>query len=58
MAESLSDEKLEKGIRDTISQLRFESGWNFLGKSVLYPMYIFIALGIIGLLIFGIKQIF
>jgi len=54
----LSDEQLEKGIKDTMGQLRFEKSWSFLGKSILYPIYIFIALGIIGLLVFGIRQIF
>jgi len=54
----LTDEQLDKGLEDTIGQLKFERGLSFIKKLFLYPIYIFIALGIVGLLIFGIKQIF
>ena len=53
-----TDHQLDKGLEDTIGQLNFEKGLSFLKKVVLYPIYIFIALGIIGLLLFGVRQLF
>jgi hypothetical protein len=50
--------QLDEGLENTIGQLKFEKGLSFLKKIVLYPIYIFIALGIIGLLLFGVRQIF
>ncbi len=53
-----TDEKLDKGLEETIGQLNFERGLSFLKKVVLYPLYIFITFGIIGLLLFGVRQLF
>jgi len=53
-----TDEQLEKGLKDTIGQIRFEKSLSFIKKLVLYPIYALIVLGVIGLLIFGIKQLF
>ena len=53
-----TDEQLKKGLEDTIGQLKFEKGLSFLKKIFLYPIYIFIFLGILGLLLFGIRQLF
>lgn len=53
-----TDEELDKGLKDTIGQLRFEKVLSFSKKLFLYPVYIFIFLGLIGLLLFGIRQIF
>ncbi|MDP3764790.1 MAG: hypothetical protein Q8Q95_04200 [bacterium] len=52
-----TDKELDKGLADTIGQLRFEKSVSFLKKLFLYPIYIFIVLGIIGLLVFGVKQL-
>lgn len=54
---TFSDEQLEKGIADAVGQLRFEKIWSGLSKSIGLIVGILIGLGIIGLLIFGIKQI-
>jgi len=53
-----SDEMLEKGIKDTMGQLRFEKFQSGMGKTIVTIVYIFVSLGVIGLLIFGIRQIF
>lgn len=53
-----TDESLDGGLKDTIGQLRFEKSLSLGKKIIIYPVYIFIILGVIGLLIFGIKQLF
>jgi len=53
-----TDEELQKGIDDTISQLRFEKTWGGLWAVVAIVIGGFVLLGIIGLLVFGIRQIF
>ncbi|MDO8500110.1 MAG: hypothetical protein Q7S66_05675 [bacterium] len=53
-----TDEQLEKGLRDTIGQIRFEKGLKLLKKLILFPIYAFVVLGIFGLLLFGIRQLF
>lgn len=52
-----TDEQLDKGLSDTIGQLRFEKFQSGFGGSISMIVRIFVAIGIIGLLIFGIKQI-
>lgn len=51
-------EQLEKGLADTVGQLRFEKSLSFLKKLFLYFIYIFIILGVVGLLVFGIRKLF
>lgn len=53
-----TEEQLNKGLEDTIGQLRFEKGFAFLKKLFMYSLYIFVCLGVLGLLVFGIKQLF
>ena len=43
-----TDDELDKGLKDTISQIRFEKGWNII-KIILY-------LVVIGLVIFIFKR--
>ncbi len=50
-----TDEQLEKGLGDTIGQLRFEKSLSFVKKLLISVVWIFIILGVIGLLVFGIK---
>lgn len=57
-ASDLTDEELRKGIEQTISQLKFEKGLSAIKKVVLIPIVIFVILGILGLLLLGIRQIF
>lgn len=53
-----TDEQLGKGLKDTIGQIRFEKGLRILKKIILIPIIIFIVLGMIGLLVFGFRQLF
>jgi len=52
------DDALNRGLQDTISQLRFEKFWS--GFSTVFDWMIksIIFLGIAGLLLFGIRQLF
>lgn len=52
-----TDEQLDKGIEDTIGQLQFEKTVAFIKRIFQYLFFIFVILGIIGLLIFGIGQL-
>lgn len=52
------DDALNKGIKDTIGQLRFEKVYDGINKLIHYGIKGFIFLGIFGLLLFGIKQLF
>lgn len=52
-----TDEQLESGLEDTIGQLRFEKGVSFIKTIISFIFWGFIILGIIGLLVFGIKQL-
>jgi len=53
-----SDEEIEKGINDTIEQLKFEKFFSYIGIIIKIIVIAFILLGIVGLLIFGIRQLF
>ena len=53
-----TDEQLDKGLEDTIGQLRFEKTGSFIKRLFFYIIYIFVGLGVIGLLVFGIRQLF
>lgn len=52
-----SDEELEQRIEDTSRQLGFERRSSFTAHSILYVVGGFIVLGVIGLLVFGIRQL-
>lgn len=54
----LKDEEIEKDIEDTIGQLKFEKSLSFIKIILISVILIFVILGIIGLLIFGMKQLF
>jgi hypothetical protein len=53
-----SDEEIEKEINNTISQLKFENFFKSIGIIIKIIVGGFILLGVIGLLVFGIKQLF
>ncbi len=53
-----SDEQLNKGLIDTIGQLKFEKTTGAISAFFKTIGFIFVVLGIIGLLLFGVKQIF
>jgi hypothetical protein len=52
-----TDEQLDKGLDDTIGQLRFEKGIFLIKRTFTFLFYIFVILGVIGLLLFGVKQL-
>lgn len=52
------DEALNKGIRETMGQLRFEKFYDGTNKTIHYAIRGFIFLGVLGLLVFGIRQLF
>jgi hypothetical protein len=53
-----TDEQLGNGLDDIIGQLKFEKSLSFIKKLFLFLVWIFVVLGVIGLLIFGISQLF
>lgn len=53
-----TNDELDKGLGDTIGQLRFEMFFKRITNVISLFFYGFVALGIIGLLLFGIRQIF
>jgi hypothetical protein len=53
-----TDEELNKGLEDTIGQLKFEMFFHRIGWFIKAVVLSFITLGVIGLLVFGIKQLF
>jgi hypothetical protein len=53
----LSDERLDDLLRDTVSQIRFEKFLGAIKVGLLSALGIFVSLGVVGLLIFGIKQL-
>lgn len=53
-----TDEQMDKMLNDVIGQLRFEKTTGFIKKSITFIFYAFIILGVVGLLVFGIRQIF
>lgn len=54
---AMSEQDLNKAIKDTIGQLRFERWWGAIGKLIIAVVLCFVGLGLLGLLIFGIKQL-
>ena len=53
-----ADEQLDKGLEDIIGQLRFEMFFAKIRWIIKVVVISFLGLGIIGLLVFGIKQLF
>ena len=54
----MSDQELKYHTKESQRQLRFEKGWDRATTVIGIVIYLFITLGIIGLLVFGIKQLF
>jgi hypothetical protein len=53
----VSDERLDELIKDTVGQIRFEKVLGAVWMLTKAAIFIFVALGAIGLLISGIKQL-
>lgn len=54
----MDDKDLEAEIENASGQLRFENFWSRVGKFFKFAIAIFILLGVTGLLLFGIRQLF
>jgi len=54
----MTDEQLDTSLNDTLGQLRFEKVTGGFGKTVKFAIAVFVTLGVLGLLLFGIRQIF
>jgi len=55
---NLTDEQLDKLVADTIGQLRFEKVWDGMAAVIKTAVILFVTLGVIGLLLFGVQQLF
>ncbi len=53
-----TDEELNKGLSDTVGQLRFEKFFSGFGGIFGLIVKIFVFLGIFGILLFGVRQLF
>ncbi len=53
-----TDDQLNKATKDTIGQLKFEMSSHYFGKLIIFLVLSFVGLVILGLLVFGIKQLF
>ena len=58
LAKELTDEQLDEAIKTIVGQLRFEKTLRVFGWIFKTIVVAFVVLGIIGLLVFGIKQLF
>lgn len=52
-----NDEELDRNLAETIGQLKFEKGLSAAKQIARIVVIVFVALGVIGLLLFGIKQL-
>ena len=52
-----TNEQLDKGLGDIIGQLQYEKSISIIKKIFSFLFWIFVILGITGLLVFGIKQL-
>jgi hypothetical protein len=57
-ATQMTDEELDKDIANSVSQIQFERGMGVAKAVIRTTVGIFVALGVSGLLVFGIKQLF
>lgn len=53
-----TDEQVNKMLEDIIGQIRYEKTTGFINKVINYGIIAFVLLGVIGLLLFGIRQLF
>ena len=56
--QEMTDDKLDESIKDTVGQLKFEKVTDGTGVIVSYVIKGFVLLGVIGLLFFGVRQLF
>ena len=56
--QELTDQRLDELIRDTIGQIRFEKVTGAIWMDFKIALVLFVGLGIVGLLLFGTRQLF
>lgn len=56
-AAQMTDEELDKEIANSVSQIQFEKGMAVAKTVIKTTVGIFVALGVSGLLVFGVKQL-
>lgn len=54
----LSDERLDELLRDTMGQIRFEKFLATIKIVFFAALFLFVGVGVVGLLLFGIRQLF
>jgi len=52
-----NEQQLDKMLDDVIGQLKFEKALSAVRCAIKIPIFLFIILGIVGLLVFGIRQL-
>jgi hypothetical protein len=55
--EKWTDAELDKGLKDVIGQLQFEKFFGGIGAIIKTVVMVFVITGVVGLLMFGIRQI-
>jgi hypothetical protein len=56
-AAQMTDEELDREIANSVSQIQFEKGMAVAKTVIKTTVGIFVALGVSGLLVFGVKQL-
>lgn len=56
--EDATDQQVDKLLADVVGQLRYEKSTRFMANSITFVVKAFVFLGIVGLLLFGIRQLF
>jgi hypothetical protein len=54
----LTDRRLDELLSETIGQIRFEKALGTTGMILKVGLALFVGLGVVGLLLFGIRQLF
>ena len=54
----MTNKQLDKALQDTVGQLRFEKVWDGAGTVLWIGLITFVVLGVAGLLLFGVRQLF
>ena len=50
--QEIPDARLDELIADVVHSIRFEKAWNFMATAIKFAAFTFVALGIVGLLLF------
>jgi hypothetical protein len=53
----LTDARIDELLAETIGQIRFEKAMRAITFIVMAPIVLFVAVGVLGLLLFGFRQV-